>query len=224
VNLDLDRRNVAFLEDGLRTTQAQDAVFLSAEWDNLDRHTLPREGLLVRARGGTGQVKAGALPGGDFQQAYFRARGLHSFGDTVGADLDLEWAQGRHLPPDRWWALGGPSFVMGSRAADYLAPNFGAVRFGLPFRFYSGLGLTLEVVPRLDLAWMSREAGALFQSETGLRAQGAGLLLRTTLLSKFYLELSYGFLKLRTPEGIRPTSGSFDVLIGTQPFDLWKRR
>jgi len=224
VSLDLDHRNVAFREDGLRTTQIQEAAFLSAEWDNLDRHTLPREGLLLRARGGAGEVKAGTLPGGDFQQAYFRARGLHTFSDSLGADLDLEWGQGRRLPLDRWWVLGGPSFVMGSRAADYLAPNFGAVRFGLPVRFYTGLGLTVEVVPRLDLAWMSREADALFHSGTGLRAQGAGLLLRTTLLSKFYLELSYGFLKLRTPDGIRPTSGSFDVLIGTQPFDLWKRR
>lgn len=224
LSLDLDRRNVAFLVDGLRTTQTQDAAFLSAEWDNLDRHTLPREGLLLRARGGTGQVRDGALPGGDFQQAYFRARGLHAFSESLGADLDLEWGQGRRLPPDRWWVLGGPSFVLGSRAADYQAPNFGVVRFGLPVRFYSGLGLTLEVVPRFDLAWMSREADALFHSQTGVRAQGAGLLLRTTLLSKFYLELSYGFLKLRMPEGTRPASGTFDVVVGTQPFDLWKRR
>jgi hypothetical protein len=98
------------------------------------------------------------------------------------------------------------------------------MRFGVPFRVYGGLGITLEVVPRFDLAWMSEQPEALFHSDTGLRAQGTGLLLRTTLLSKFYLEVSYGFLKLRSPQGTSPASGSFDVLIGTQPFDLWKRR
>ncbi|HEY3270025.1 MAG TPA: patatin-like phospholipase family protein [Geothrix sp.] len=224
VSLDLARRDVAFREDVLRLSQAQDAVFLSAEWDNFDRHTLPREGLLLRARGGMGEVKNGLLPGGGFQQAYFRVRGLHSLNEFLGADLDLEWGQGRHLPLDRWHVLGGPSFVIGSRAASYLAPNFGAARVGVPFRIYGGLGLTLEVVPRFDFAWMSRQADTLFHSETGYRVQGTGLLLRTTLLSKFYLELSYGFIKLRTPQGTSPATGSFDVLVGTQPFDLWKRR
>ncbi|WP_306672139.1 patatin-like phospholipase family protein [Geothrix campi] len=224
LSLDLARRNVAFKEGGLRQTQSQDAAFLSAEWDNFDRHTLPREGLLLRARGGVGEVESGLLPGGSFQQTSFRARGLHAFSEFLGADLDLEWGQGRHLPLDRWWVLGGSSFVIGSRAASHLAPNFGAMRFGVPFRVYGGLGITLEVVPRFDLAWMSEQPEALFHADTDLRAQGTGLLLRTTLLSKFYLELSYGFLKLRSPQGTSPASGSFDVLIGTQPFDLWKRR
>ena len=224
VSLDLERRNVAFLEDGLRQTQTQDAAFLSAEWDNFDRHTLPREGLLLRTRGGAGDVKAGLLPGGGFQQAYFRARGLHAFSEFLGADLDLEWGQGRHLPLDRWWVLGGPAFVIGSRASGYLAPDFAVARFGVPFRIYSGLGLTLEVVPRFDTAWMSRQADALFQPEGGFRVEGKGLLVRTTLLSKFYVELSYGFLKGRTPQGTLLATGSFDVIIGTQPFDLWKRR
>jgi predicted acylesterase/phospholipase RssA len=223
VSLDLGHRNVAFREAGLRMTQTQDAVFLSAEWDNLDRHTLPREGLLLRARGGAGEVKAGALPGGGFQEAYFRARGLHSFSEILGADLDLEWGQGRRLPPDRWWVLGGPSFVIGSRASGYLVPDFGAVRFGVPLRFYAGLGLTLELVPRFDIAWMSHQGDLLFRSETGYRAQGTGLLVRTTF-SNFYVELSYGFLKTRSPQGTSPATGSFDVVIGTQPFDLWKRR
>ena len=224
VSLDLGRRNVAFREDGLRLTQVQDAVFLSAEWDNFDRHTLPREGLLLRARGGTGEVKAGDLPGGGFQQAYFRARGLHSFSEVLGADLDLEWGQGRRLPLDRWWVLGGPSFVIGSRAAGYLVPNFGAVRFGVPLRFYGGPGPHPGGGPPLRPGLDVPAGGPLFHADTGFRAQGTGLLLRTTLLSNFYVELSYGFLKLRTPQGTSPATGSFDVLIGTQPFDLWKRR
>lgn len=222
LSLDLGRRNAAFRELGIRRTQAQDSVYLSGEWDNFDRHTVPREGLLLRARVGLGEVRAGEATGDRFQQAYFRARGIHPFNEFVGVDLDLEWSQGRSLPLDRWWALGGPSFVIGSRAVGYLAPNFSAARFGLPFRVYAGLGLTLEAVPRFDVAWMSREGGALFHSNTGMRAQGAGLMLRTTL-SNFYLELSYGILKVATPQGSGRSVGSFNVLVGTQPFDLWKR-
>ena len=56
-----------------------------------------------------------------------------------------------------------------------------------------------------------------------LRAQGAGLMVRTTL-SNFYVELAYGFLKELNPQESRRAVGSFHVLIGTQPFDLWKRR
>ena len=223
LSLDLGRRNAAFREGGMRRTQAQDSVYLSAEWDNFDRHTLPRDGLLLRARFGLGEAEAGSLAGGGFQQAYFRARGVRPLSESVGFDLDLEWSQGRTLPLDRWWALGGPSFVIGSQAVSYLAPNFAAVRFGVPFRVYAGLGLTLEAVPRLDMAWMSQGGNGLFQSSASLRPQGAGLLLRTTL-SNFYVELSYGLMKVRTPQGAGGSTGSFNVLVGTQPFDLWKRR
>lgn len=224
LSLDLNHRHAAFREGGDRRTQAQHAAFLSGEWDNFDRHTLPREGLLLRARLGAGEAQAaGELPGTGFRQAYFRARGLHAFGESLGADLDLELGHGRRLPLDRWWALGGPSFVIGSRSVGFLAPNFAALRFGLPLRVYAGLGLTLEAVPRFDRAWVARDSGDLFHPGSDLRAQGTGLMLRTTL-SNFYVELSYGFLKLWTAEGARPASGSFNVLVGTQPFDLWKRR
>ncbi|WP_306590655.1 patatin-like phospholipase family protein [Geothrix sp. 21YS21S-4] len=222
-SVDVGRRDATFEENGVRRSQVQHAAFLSGEWDNFDRHTLPREGLLLRARFGVGEAKAGELPAADFQQAYFRARGIHSFHDTLGFDVDLEGGMGRRLPLDRWWVLGGPSFVIGSRAVGYVAPNFAAARFGLPYRIYAGLGLTVEIVPRFDLAWVSREHGDLFQADANRRAQGTGLMLRTTL-SNFYVELAYGFLKFRTPEGAGPTSGSFNLLIGTQPFDLWKRR
>ena len=222
LSLDLGRRNAAFREYGQRVTQSQDAAFLSGEWDDFDRHTLPRKGLLLRARFGLGQTYPGDLPAATFQQAYFRARGLTSFGEFMGADLDLEWGQGRHLPLDRWWVLGSPSFVIGSRAVGFVAPNFVAMRFGLPLRLYMGLGLTVELVPRFDLAWMSRYPTSLLQSEINQRIQGTGLLLRTTL-SNFYLELSYGILKVQTPQTSGKSVGSFDILVGTQPFDLWKR-
>ncbi|MDP1831862.1 MAG: patatin-like phospholipase family protein, partial [Geothrix sp.] len=179
LSLDLGRRDAAFREDGQRATQSQDAVFLSGEWDNFDRHTLPRKGLLLRARFGAGQAHAGALPGATFQQSYFRARGLTSFRDFLGADLDLEWGQGRHLPLDRWWVLGGPSFVIGSRSAGYLAPNFAAIRFGLPLRLYVGLGLTVELAPRFDLAWVAQDPSSLLDAQVSPRVQGTGLMLRT---------------------------------------------
>ena len=222
VSLDLSRRNAAFREDGLRRTQSQDAAFFSGEWDNFDRHTMPREGLLLRARFGVGHALPAQLPGATFQQSYFRARGLTSLSEHLGLDLDTEWGQGQHLPLDRWWVLGGPSFVIGSRSQGFMAPNFAAVRIGLPLRLYVGLGLTAELTPRFDLAWVSRNASDLYRPEVDFRAQGTGLLLRTTL-SNFYVELSYGFLKIRTPQNGGRAVGSFNVLIGTQPFDLWKR-
>lgn len=222
LSLDLGRRNSAYREYGHRETQTQDSAFLSAEWDNFDRHTLPRRGLLLRARFGTGHAKPGDLPGTTFQQGYFRARGLTPLGESVGLNLDLELGQGRRVPLDRWWVLGGPSFVIGTRSVGFMAPNFAAVRFGIPYRLYLGLGLSVEIAPRFDLAWVSRDASALWQSDTNLRAQGTGLLLRTTL-SNFYLELSYGVVKLQAPQEYHPATGSFNVLIGTQPFDLWKR-
>jgi hypothetical protein len=222
LSLDLGRRNSAFREYGQRVTQSQDAAFISGEWDNFDRHTLPRKGLLLRGRFGAGQIYSGKLPEATFEQAYFRARGLTSLGEFMGADLDLEWGQGHRLPLDRWWVLGGPSFVIGSRAVGFVAPNFVAMRFGLPLRLYMGLGLTVELVPRFDLAWMSQYPTSLLQTEINHRIQGMGLLLRTTL-SNFYLELSYGLLKVQTPQTSGKSVGSFDVLVGTQPFDLWKR-
>ncbi|HJW43855.1 MAG TPA: patatin-like phospholipase family protein [Geothrix sp.] len=222
LSLDLGRRDAAFRQDGIRNTQRQDSVFLSGEWDNFDRHTLPRRGLLLRARAGTGHADPGSLPAASFQQAYFRAKGLTTFGESVGLNLDLELGQGRRLPLDRWWVLGGPSFVIGSRSVGYMAPNFAAMRFGIPFRLYMGLGLTVELAPRFDLAWVSQNPSSLWKSTENQRAQGTGLLLRTTL-SNFYLELSYGILKLQTPQENRKAAGAFNVLVGTQPFDLWKR-
>ncbi len=222
-SLDVGRRDASYRANGQRRSQAQDSVFLSAEWDNLDRHTLPRDGLLLRARYGYGELRPGPLPTGAFQQLYARARGLRSFSESTGVDLDLEWGSGRNLPLDRWWALGGPSFVIGSRAEGYLAPHFAAVRLGFPFRFYAGLGLTVVVTPRFDLARVSPEAGTLFREAGNPKVQGMGLLLQTTL-SKFYVEASYGFLKLAGPQARGGATGSFNVVVGSQPFDLWKRR
>ena len=210
LSLDLGRRNAAFRGDGERRTQSQDTAFLSAEWDNFDRHTLPRQGLLVRARFGGGRALAGDLPEATFQQSYFRARGLHSFGEFLGADLDVELGLGKRLPLDRWWVLGGPSFVIGSQSAGFMEPNFSALRFGLPFRLYMGLGLTVELAPRFDLAWVARDSARWLKAEGSIRTQGTGLLLRTTL-SNFYVELAYGWLQVRTPPEQWPGRGGLQL-------------
>ena len=90
-------------------------------------------------------------------------------------------------------------------------------------RFYVGLGLTVELSARLDVAWVARDSSQLMQADTSPRAQGAGLMLRTAL-SNFYVEFSYGALKvLNPPPGSGKAAGGFNLLIGTQPFDLWKR-
>ncbi len=223
LSFDLGHRDAAFLDQGQRRSQQQNAIFLSEEWDNFDRYTLPREGLLLRSRFGVGEAEAGVLPGATFQQSYARVRGLVALGEYFGTDLDLEWGQGRHLPLDRWWVLGGPSFVIGSRAAGFMAPNFAALRLGLPLRLYIGLGLTVEAIPRFDLARVARDGAALGGGTDGFKVQGMGLMLRTTL-SNYYVEISYGLLKLQTPTDSGRATGSFNVLVGTQPFDLWKRR
>ena len=226
VALEASRREAAYRDGPLRQVRIQDAGFLSAEWDSLDRHTLPREGLLVRARFGAGHA-AGAGPQlapGAFTQAYARVRGLMLFTENTGADLDLEWGQGRNLPLDRWWVLGGPSFVIGSRAVGFLAPEFAAVRLGFPVRVYLGLGLTVELSPRVDAAWVARDTAAFLTSGPAApRALGAGLVLRTAL-SNVYVELAYGTLKVQDPPpGSGRAAGGFNFVVGTQPFDLWRR-
>ncbi len=222
--LDLSRRHADYLAAGLTRRREEEAAFLSAEWDNDDHHTLPREGLLLRARYGLGEARPSFDPGGSFRQAYFRARGLHAFSEHLGADLDLEWGYGHRLPLDRWWPLGGPAFVLGSSSLGFLAPNFASARAGLPVRFDAGLGLTLEVEPRFDFAQVAPEAAGLWRGGTRIQAHGAGILLRTTLVNLYYLELSYGFLRLDGPGFHQPATGHFNLLIGTQPFDLWRRR
>jgi hypothetical protein len=154
-----------------------------------------------------------------------RMRGLASLGPAgegrLGLDLDLEWGYGHRLPLDRWGTLGGPSFLVGSRSMDFLAPNFLATRFGLPWRLDGPFGLSLQVIPRYDVGLISLDARDLFR---GPRAQGTGLVVRT-MVAKFYVELSYGWLRLHLPgQGWSPASGSFNALVGTRPFDLWKRR
>ncbi len=224
--LDAAVHSAALRQEGQRLTRGERSLQLSLEWDDFDRHTFPRSGLLFRGRFGAGEALPGLEPSGTFRFAYLRARGLQPLtGEEsvrgLGLDLDVEWGYGDRLPLDRWWVLGGPGALMGSRAADFLAPNLLTGRLGLPFRLGGPFGLTLQAVPRLDLAFLSASADDLFRAR---RAMGYGLALRT-MLDRFYVELDYGWMRVQEPGGTwGRSSGSFNAQIGTQPFDLWRRR
>jgi len=226
VSLDATWREAAFTWAAQRELRHQRTLELSTEWDNFDRHTFPREGVLLRGRYGLGESLPTLEPQGSFRFGYLRARGLTTFGPALagtnlGLDLDVEWGYGDRLPLDRWWCLGGTSYLVGSKPLDYLAPNFLVARFGIPVRMSGPYGTSLQVIPRADFAVTSGDPGALF---TTARAQGSGLLVRT-IFAKFYVELGYGFLRSWEPvHGWGTAAGSFSALIGTQPFDIWKRR
>lgn len=214
-------RNEVQDQDGL-----QQVGLAALEWDNFDRHGFPREGLMIRSLYGAGRTLEGPSLDRRHRFSYLRARGLQPMGAPEASiapalDLDLEWGYGQHLPLDRWWTLGGPSFLMGSRAAGFLAPNVLVGRLGVPLRLKGAFGGTLQVVPRFDYGVVSQQASDLFRSQRGM---GAGVLLRT-MVARFYVELSYGWLKVYEPvRGWSGATGTFNAQIGTQPFDLWKRR
>ena len=221
-----DHREARFRHGAWDETQRNDVLELDGEWDNFDRHTFPRSGLLLRERYGLGRVQDGLARGNDFRFNYIRARGLQPLGSResrleLGLDLDLEWGYGRNLPLDRWWTTGGPSFLLGSETLGVMTPNFAAGRLGLPLRMEGPFGLSMQVIPRYDYAVFSDTPAALGRS---LKAQGAGLLVRT-MVAKFYVELAYGWMKTHQPgTGWGRPSGSLNVLIGSKPFDLWTRR
>lgn len=220
------QRRAVITEDGLHQTRRDRLGHVQAEWDNFDRHTFPQEGLMLRGRFGIGERIGDSGQDETFRLSYFRARGLTSlasFGtsSTLGLDLDVEWGYGDQLPRGHWWTLGGPSFLVGSKSLGFLAPNFAVGRFGIPWRLIGPFGLSFDVVPRYDYGVISKDAPDLFK---GIRLHGAGLVVKT-MVAKFYVELAYGFLHMYTPlHGWGSATGNFNVQIGTQPFDLWKRR
>jgi predicted acylesterase/phospholipase RssA len=222
----VDQRQSIFRQGFLDQSRKDRALELDAEWDNFDRHTFPRRGLLLRGRYGVGNSLSGLEPDGHFRYSYFRAHGIQPLSSpdamaAVGLDLDLEWGYGNNLPMDRWWVMGGPSFLVGSPSSSIVAPNFVSARLGVPFRMDGPFGLSLQMIPRYDYCVISPDPGNLFSSS---RAQGAGLVVRT-MVANFYVELSYGFMKTYEPYlGWNRATGSFNALIGTKPFDLWTRR
>ncbi len=220
--LEAGERKAWYLYPSLDQSRIERTGSLSLEWDDFDRITLPRKGLLLRARLLYGDALAGTLPASTFTAAYGRARGLWPLWGRVGVDLDVEAATGKNLPLDRWWPFGGTSTLLGSDSLSLLTPNLAAARFGFPIRFAGGFGFDFELEPRVDAARFAGLGQSL--SGTAPRALGTGLILRTTFASLF-VEASYGFLRFTGAPGLDDrTHGSFHISVGTQAFDLWKRR
>lgn len=223
VSLEAGQREASYLDPSLDQNRTERTASLSGEWDDFDRVTLPSRGLLLRARATYGRSIAGSLPADTFSSAYLRARGLWPFTPHLGLDLDLEGGTGTRLPLDRWWSFGGTSTLLGSDSLSVLAPTFAAIRFGVPIRFHGGLGLSMEVEPRLDSARFAGLDG-LLNGAASVRATGTGIVLRT-MLASFFIEAGYGFLRFTGAPGLDDrTHGSFHIAIATQPFDLWRRR
>ena len=191
------------------------------EWDSLDAHTLPTEGSMVRASA-TRAFQAGA--GAAYTTAYLRMRQIWKGGArrfAPGLDLDTEWGLQRHAPQEQWFIVGGPDSFIGTPSASYLAPNFGILRLGFPFTLTTLFGTAIQGVPRLDLGWLAPDDRHM---GSGQHLAGEGLVLRGDLKS-LHIELSGGVTRTRPMGGgdtIRDHQISF--LIGTCPYDLWKKR
>jgi hypothetical protein len=200
---------------------AADGLQASVEWDSFDRYTFPTSGGLLRVSGGEGRPR-GEGPQVPYRHAYLRARRVLPLNSRLGVSLDLESGLGWRLPLGRWYSLGGPSFLLGTRSAGFLSPNFGLVRVGFPLRVAGLLGLQAQLEPRWDQGYLGGETPSALVK--GVRVRGLGLALRTEV-GRFYVELSAGRTET-APEGqpFRGKGGIVNVLVGTRPFDLWQRR
>lgn len=221
VRLGMDERRSSF------TTSARDSsrglertVQASVEWDDLDFHTLPREGSLLRVQGGRSfHVENGIDP---FSFGYARLRHIVRMPALpFSLDFDAEAALGWNTQLPRWYTLGGANSIIGTRGAAYLLPNAAIGRFGVPFSSISVFGIGVQAVPRLDWGRFSLHPDELSR---GARIFGKGLILRSIVRS-FHVELSFGQTESRggLPAGTRKES-EFTLLLGTRPFDLWHQR
>lgn len=194
---------------------------LALEWDSLDRHTLPTGGTVLRTSLAAGRERLGAGEQA-FRWGYLRARHLWSLGRRVSLDVDGEAGASRGLQPWQAWVLGGPGFVIGTSTQGFLAPQFAAVRLGLPIRLEGPFGTTLQLAPRVDAARVA-PAWPDLGGAAALRVAGAGLLLRTVVLG-LTVEAAYGWARTEGPGWTPRTVGSFNFQIGFLPLDLWRRR
>jgi hypothetical protein len=221
--VDLSRRWTAFLPaaEGV-ATPAEDALAVSAEWDSFDRYTFPTSGTLLRLSAGEGRPRGDAEPRHTHRHLYLRARQVLALTPALAASLDMESGLGWRLPVDRWYSLGGPAFLMGSRSADFLAPNFVLLRAGFPIRVAGIFGLQAQLEPRWDMGYLGAAEPALLRE--GLRVRAVGLALRTEV-GRFYVEIAAGRTETaREGQPFESRGTNLNLLVGTRPFDLWKRR
>ena len=93
---------------------------------------------------------------------------------------------------------------MGSQTMGYLTPDFLVARLGLPVRMAGPFGISIQAIPRFDYGrgWPATPAACSARTA----CQGVGLLLRT-ILAKFYVEGSYGFMRSQPGAGLGPVLG-----------------
>jgi hypothetical protein len=202
-------------------TEVSDQAQISGEWDDFDRYTFPTQGRMFRGLAGQGRNRYldGAQP---FRWFYGRGRGYVAVASGVSLHLDAELGLGWQLPLARWFSVGGPGFLLGTRSAGFLAPNFAVVRAGLPLRLAGMFGINTWLEPRCDLGYLGGTEPRDLRE--GTRARALGVSLRTEI-GRFYVEVAAGRTWLAPTGASFQTSGNtINLLIGTRPWDLWKRR
>lgn len=187
------------------------------EWDNLDFHTLPTEGSLLRLSVDRSlSVEGQAEP---YWRSYTRFQRQQPLGSAWGLMLGAEVALADKAPPDLWWIGGGSDSFIGTRSAAYLMPNMAALKIGLPYTQASILGTGWQIGPRYDIGRVSEQPSTL---RDGLRIEGLGLVART-VLRDFYLELSAGWVHLYLGSSSQ-REHRVSFLLGARPFDPWRRK
>ncbi|BDU73749.1 patatin-like phospholipase family protein [Mesoterricola silvestris] len=221
VRLGVEERRSSFSTsafDGSRNLER--TVQASVEWDDFDFHALPREGTLLRLRGGRSFQVQGDLPA--FKFGYARARhmvGLPSL--PFSLDFDAEACLGWNTPLPRWYALGGADSLIGSQGASFLMPSAALFRFGAPLTSVSVFGIGVQIAPRLDWGRFAVRPGDLGR---GSRIFGKGVVLRS-IVQTFHVTLSFGQTERRDAgQQITRKGSEFTLLVGTRPLDLWKQR
>jgi len=185
------------------------------EWDDLDFHTLPTEGTLLRFSADRSlSVEGDARP---YWRSYARAKRHQPLTSNWGLMMDTEVALSKNAPPDRLWIAGGSDSFIGTRSAAYLTPNMAVLKIGLPYTKATVVGTGWQVGPRFDLGRASDQPSTLGE---GLRMEGLGLVARTGF-REFFMELSAGWVYLH-----RGTASQHEnrvsILLGARPFDLWR--
>lgn len=188
------------------------------EWDDLDFHSLPQRGNLVRLSADRSFSREGDGP--VYDRFYLRATRHQPLAWGWGLMAETEVAMERNAPPDRWWVAGGSGSFIGTRSAAYLMPNVAAIKLGLPYTRASLFGAGWQMGPRLDLGRAAASPGGLRE---GLRMMGWGFVAKT-VVRDFFLELSAGRVELRDGAGFHDRESRVAVLFGARPFDPWKRK